>query len=64
MNLEKKIFENGGHVHVYSPTTVVKYFSLTNLFSQFSPSLLESTLNDFLTDSPIQTFRRPNLSLP
>ena len=42
--LEKKIFENGGHIHVFSPgqkqtTPGVKFLSLTQLFSKFSPLL-------------------------
>ena len=40
--LEKKIIENGGDLHVYSPrqgqtTPWGHIFSLTHLFSQFSP---------------------------
>ena len=42
--LEKKIFENGCHIHEYSPGAVAdnplgSFFSLTHLFSQFSPLL-------------------------
>ena len=40
---KKKSFENIGHIHVYNPGAGadnphwVNYFSLTHLFSQFSP---------------------------
>ena len=40
----EKIYENGGHMHVYIPgagadTPLSNLFSLTVLFSQFSPLL-------------------------
>ena len=41
----EKMFENGGHIQVYSPGAGadnppgVKFFSLTVLFSQYSPLL-------------------------
>ena len=43
--LEKKIFENGGHIHVYTPgqgqsNPWGQIVSLTDLFCQFSPLLL------------------------
>ena len=42
--LEKKIFENGGHIHVYTPgqgqsAPWGQIVSLTDLFCQFSPLL-------------------------
>ena len=42
--LEKKIFENGGHIHVHSHGAGAdnpwgQFFSLKNLFSQLSPLL-------------------------
>ena len=43
--LDRKIFENGLHIHVYSPGAgadnplVSTFFSLTQLFSQLSPLL-------------------------
>ena len=45
---EKKMFENNGYVHVYSPgagtdNPLGSFFSLTVLFSQYSP-----LLQDFL----------------
>ena len=61
--LEKSL-ENVGHIHVYSPRAGadnpigVNYFSLTHLFSQFSPSPLNDC-NSF----PIQAYRQPNLTL-
>ena len=47
-SVEKKIFENGGHLHVYSPgagadNPLGSFFTLTNLFSQLS-FLLQVTL--------------------
>ena len=41
---EKKMFENNGYIHVYSPDTgadnhMMSIFSLTVLFSQYSPLL-------------------------
>ena len=61
---EKKMFDDNGYVHVYSPGTGadnppgVKFFSLTVLFSQSSP-LLQVFLHyiDFIKVFTIQKYR-------
>ena len=46
-------------------TPGVNFFSLTVFFSQYSPSLqVFPPSNDFVTVFPIQTYRRPNFTLP
>ena len=51
--LEKRIFENGGHIHVYNHGSGAD----NPLCFMFSLS------NDFVTFFPIQTYMRPNLTL-
>ena len=64
---EMKIFENNGHIHVYSPEiTPVGYLFCKNIkhlsISSFVAIFFQ--LNDFVTGFPIQTLSRQNLTLP
>ena len=66
----EKLFENGDHIHVYSPGAGadnplgsilfhLQYHSINLvLCCKFSP------LNNFVTVFPIQTYRQSNLTLP
>ena len=67
--LEKKIFENGGHIYVYSPEADAEFSPGVQSFHLhiYSVNLVLrckfSQLNDFVTVSPIQMNRQPNLTL-
>ena len=67
---EKKMFENNGYIHVYSPgagtdNSLWSFFFHKQYYSVNSHLLQVLTpLNDFVTVFPIQTYRQPNLTLP
>ena len=62
-DLEKKIFENGGHIHVYSPRAGADNPLGSNIFiNTFSQSIESfaacfSLINDFVTFFHIQMYR-------
>ena len=67
--VSEKMFENNGHMQIYSPgpeqiTTWDLFFTNINLLSIWSFAASFPPLNDFVTVFPIQTQRRPNLTLP
>ena len=67
---EKTIFENNGQIHVYSPGAgtdsppEVIFFHKHNYSVNLVFCCKFSPLNNFVTVFPIQTYRRPNLTLP
>ena len=68
----EKMFENNGHIHVYSPGAGADNPLGSNSFHKhtikYPVNLVISCkffqINDFLTVCPIQTHKRPNLTLP
>ena len=66
----EKMFDNYGYIHVYSPGTggdnplrsIFFFNSIIQSIVSFAVSF--SSFNDFVTVFPIQSYKRPNLTLP
>ena len=66
---EKKMFESNGHVYAYSPGSRADSPLRSKFFQKHKSSVTLVIrcnfypLNDFVTFFPLQTHRRPNLTL-